>query len=286
MEENTTYKPFAYGDHHTPVEGLEVYYNNEKTLTVKKNDCLKGTTGNPVTLTAGANKFVSTISTAEADEQAESWLKANTQAYANNIGTCGIRPTAWRGANPSCVLEPPTTLLPFDYMVIKYKWAPGAGVDLDTFTGFINTGFSALDKKWVGFGLGNEIPASAIAQDSYIMWGGDIQDRTGTETCLVNFKKVKEVYSNLNDVQIRMAGVWWSSKASGNIDVEITTFLGGTMLKEGKDIINNDGNQVQQLNFSKNILVQGTHLAIDQVTHIGYINYSNNQSTAKVVINY
>jgi len=286
MEENTTYKPFAYGDHHTPVEGLEVYYNNEKTLTVKKNDCLKGTTGNPVTLTAGANKFVSTISTAEADEQAESWLKANTQAYANNIGTCSIRPTAWRGANPSCVLEPPTTLLPFDYMVIKYKWAPGAGVDLDTFTGFVNTGISTLDKKWVGFGLGNEIPASAIAQDSYIMWGGDIQDRTGTETCLVNFKKVKEVYSNLNDVQIRMAGVWWSSKASGNIDVEITTFLGGTMLKEGKDIINNDGNQVQQLNFSKNILVQGTHLAIDQVTHIGYINYSNNQSTAKVVINY
>ena len=286
MEENTTYKPFAYGAHHTPVEGLEVYYNNEKTLTVKKNDCLKGTTGNPVTLTAGANKFVSTISTVEADEQAESWLKANTQAYANNIGTCSIRPTAWRGANPSCVLEPPTTLLPFDYMVIKYKWAPGAGVDLDTFTGFVNTGISTLDKKWVGFGLGNEIPASAIAQDSYIMWGGDIQDVTGTETCLVNFKKVKEVYSNLNDVQIRMAGVWWVSKASGNIDVEIITFLGGTMLKEGKDIINNDGNQVQQLNFSKNILVQGTHLAIDQVTHIGYINYSNNQSTAKVVINY
>lgn len=286
MEENTIYRPFEYLENYTPVEGLEVYYNTEKTLTVKKNDCLKGTTGNPVTLTAGANKFVSTISTAEANEQAESWLKANAQAYANNTGTCSIRPTSWRGANPSCVLEPPTTLLPFDYMVIKYKWAPGAGVDLDTFTGFINTGLSALDKKWVGFGLGNEIPTSATAQDSYIMWGGDIQDVTGTETCLVNFKKVKEVYSNLNDVQIRMAGVWWSSKTSGNIDVEITTFLGGTMLKEGKDIINNDGNQVQQLIFSKNISVQGKNLSIDQVTPIGYINYSTNLSTAKVVINY
>lgn len=286
MEENTTFKPFEYLDHYTPVEGLQVYYNTAKTLTLKKNDCVKGTTGNPVTLTANANKFVSTVSTIEANEQAESWLNANAQAYANNTGTCGIRPTAWRGANPSCVLEPPTTLLPFDYMVIKYKWAPGAGVDLDTFTGFVNTGISTLDKKWVGFGLGNEIPTSAIAQDSYIMWGGDIQDVTGTETCLINFKKVKEVYSNLNDVQIRMAGVWWVSKASGNIDVEITTFLGGTMIKEGKDIINNDGNQVQQLNFSKNISVQGTHLAIDQVTHIGYINYSNNLSTAKVVINY
>lgn len=286
MEENTTFKPFEYLDHYTPVEGLQVYYNTEKTLTLKKNDCVKGTTGNPVTLTANANKFVSTVSAIEANEQAESWLNANAQAYANNTGTCGIRPTAWRGANPSCVLEPPTTLLPFDYMVIKYKWAPGAGVDLDTFTGFVNTGISTLDKKWVGFGLGNEIPTSAIAQDSYIMWGGDIQDVTGTETCLINFKKVKEVYSNLNDIQIRMAGVWWVSKASGNIDVEITTFLGGTMTKEGKDIINNDGDQVQQLNFSKNISVQGKQLSIDQVTHIGYINYSNNLSTAKVVINY
>jgi len=286
MEENTTFKPFEYLDHYTPVEGLQVYYNTEKTLTLKKNDCVKGTTGNPVTLTANANKFVSTVSAIEANEQAESWLNANAQAYANNTGTCGIRPTAWRGANPSCVLEPPKTLLPFDYMVIKYKWAPGAGVDLDTFTGFVNTGISTLDKKWVGFGLGNEIPTSAIAQDSYIMWGGDIQDVTGTETCLINFKKVKEVYSNLNDIQIRMAGVWWVSKASGNIDVEITTFLGGTMIKEGKDIINNDGDQVQQLNFSKNISEQGKRLSIDQVTPIGYINYSNNQSTAKVVINY
>ena len=286
MEENTTFKPFEYLDHYTPVEGLQVYYNTEKTLTLKKNDCVKGTTGNPVALTANANKFVSKVSANEANEQAESWLNANAQAYANNTGTCGIRPTAWRGANPSCVLEPPTTLLPFDYMVIKYKWAPGAGVDLDTFTGFVNTGISTLDKKWVGFGLGNEIPTSAIAQDSYIMWGGDIQDVSGTETCLINFKKVKEVYSNLNDIQIRMAGVWWVSKASGNIDVEITTFLGGTMIKEGKDIINNDGNQVQQLNFSKNISEQGKRLSIDQVTPIGYINYSNNQSTAKVVINY
>lgn len=286
MEENTTYKPFAYLDGYTPVEGEQVYYNTEKTLRSKKNDCLKGTTGSQVTLTAGANKFVSTISIAEANEQAESWLQANVQAYANNIGTCTIRPTAWRGANASCVLEPPATLLPFDYMLIRYKWAPGAGVDLDTFTGFINTGISTLDNKWVGFGLANELPASAIAQDSYIMWGGDIQDATGTETCLVNFKKVKEVYSNLNDVQIRMAGVWWTSKASGNIDVEITTFLGGTMIKEGKDIINDDGNQVQQLNFSKNISVQGTQLPIDQATPIGYIHYSNNQSTAKVVITY
>ncbi|ABQ05086.1 DUF5977 domain-containing protein [Flavobacterium johnsoniae] len=286
MEENTTYKPFAYLDQYTPIEGTEVYYNTEKTLTLRKNDCSKGTSGNPVTLIANPNKFVSTISIADANEQAQYWLNANTQAYANNIGTCSIRPTAWRGANPSCVIESPAALLPFDYMVIKYKWAPGAGVDLDTLTGLINTGINSLDNIWVGYGLVNEVPPNAIAQDSYIMWGGDITDLTGTETCLVNFKKLKQAYSQLNDIQVRMAGIWWKSKATGNIDVEITTFLGGTMTKIGKDIINNDGQQIQQLNFSKNISVVGHSKLINEVTNIGYINYSTNLSTAKVAITY
>lgn len=286
MEENITYKPFAYIDQYNPVEGTSVYYNTEKTLAVKKNDCLYGTAGNVVTLTAPANKFISTESVADANEQAESWLNANAQAYANNTGICTIRTTAWRGENPSCVLEPSTSLLPFDYMIVKYKWAFGAGADLDTFTGFVNTGINVLDNKWVGYGLSNEVPASASAQDSYIMWGGDVTDVTGVETCLINFKKIKEDYSGLNDVMLRMAGVWWSSKNTGNIDVEITTYLGGTMAKIDKDIVNNNGQQVQQLNFSKNVAVQGNRLTIEQVTNIGYINYSNNFSTANVVINY
>ncbi|RYJ36692.1 Fibronectin, type III domain protein [Flavobacterium anhuiense] len=286
MEENLTYKPFAYIDQYVPEEGTFVYYNSEKTLAVKKNDCPYGTSGSLVTLIAPANKFVSTESAEDANQQAESWLDVNAQAYANNIGTCTIRATAWRGESPSCVLEPATTLLPFDYMIIKYKWAFGAGADLDTFTGLINTGINTLDNKWVGFGLGSEVPASALAQDSYIMWGGDVQDVTGIETCLVNFRKIKEDYPTLNDIQVRMAGVWWDSKNTGNIDVEITTYLGGTMEKVGKDIVNNNGQLVQQLNFSKNVSIQGKRLTIDQVTNIGYINYSNNLSTANVVINY
>lgn len=286
MEENITYKPFAYLDQYNPDGGTPYYYNTEKTLAVKKNDCSQGTAGNLVTLTAPANKFFSTENANDANEQAQSWLAVNAQAYANNIGICSIRPTAWRGENPSCVLEPSTTLLPFDYMIIKYKWAFGAGIDLDTFTGFINTGVNTVDNKWVGYGLSNEVPVNAAAQQSYLMWGGDVTDQTGTETCLVNFKKLKEDNSQLNDIQVRMAGVWWNSKNTGNIDVEITTYLGGTMTKVGKDIINNNGQQMQQLNFSKNVSVQGSRLTIDQVTNIGYIHYSTNLSTANVVINY
>jgi hypothetical protein len=286
MEENTTYKSFAYLDQYIPAEGQTVYYNTEKTLTVVKNDCSVTSTGNPITLTAPANRFVSTISIEDANQQAESWLNANAQANANNIGICGLRPTAWRGANSSCVLEPSTTLLPFDYMIIKYKWAFGAGKDLDTFTGLVNTGISTLDDKWMGFGLRNELPINSSAQNSYIMWGGDIRELTGQETCLVNFKKLKQDYSALDNIQIRMAGIWYSSKASGNIDVEITTYLGGTMIKNGSEILNNGGSLVQQSNFSKNIALQGWNSSIDQVSHIGYINYSQTLSTGEVVITY
>ena len=286
MEENTTYKSFAYVDQYIPAEGQTVYYNTEKTLTVVKNDCSVSTAGNAVTLTAPANKFVSRISIADANQQAESWLNANAQANANNIGICGLRPTAWRGANSTCVLEPSTALLPFDYMIIKYKWAFGAGKDLDTFTGLINTGITGLDDKWMGFGLGNELPINSSAQNAYIMWGGDIRELTGQESCLVNFKKLKQDYPALDNIQIRMAGVWYSSKASGNIDVEITTYLGGTMSKNGSEIVNSGGSLVQQSNFSKNIALQGWNSSIDQVSHIGYINYSQTLSTGEVVINY
>lgn len=89
MAENT-YKPFAFRDNYTPEEGVTVYYNEEKTLTKLKNDCWVVGEGSPVTLIAPASRFVSTISTADANEQAQAWLEANAQAYANNTGVCGI----------------------------------------------------------------------------------------------------------------------------------------------------------------------------------------------------
>lgn len=89
MEENTTYKPFAYLDNYIPAEGETVYYNTQKTLNKRKNDCAAGI-GNSITLTAEANKFISNSSVNEANAQAEEWLNANSQAYANNLGTCFI----------------------------------------------------------------------------------------------------------------------------------------------------------------------------------------------------
>jgi hypothetical protein len=263
------------------------YYNIEKSLTATKNDCAAGVIGSSVTLTANANQFVSTISVADANAQADAWLAANVQAYANNAGTSRV--TAWRGANPSCVIEPTTTLSPFNYMVVRYKWALGAGQDFDTYTGIVNTGTS-LDNKWMGWGHGfnNEIPVNAVAADSYIMWAGDNTQANGVESCLVNFSKITTDYPALNTIQVRMAGSWYNSVSTGNIDIEVTTYLGGTMVKSGYDIINNGGTQVQQQTFSNRVPIQGKALAknIDSVTNLGYITYSKNSATGQIVITY
>ena len=292
MEENTEYKPFVRLEQYDP-EAMG-YYNTQKTLATTKNDCSSGYKGSSVTLTANAYQFFSSNSIADADKQADAWLAANAQANANNLGICTIRPTAWRGINPSCVIES-TTLSAFDYIVVKYKWAPGAGSDLDTFTGFVNTGIDTVDNKWMGYSLEHpfksELPIDSNAEDTYIMWLGDVQELTGVETCLISFKKLGEVYPDLNTIQVRMACIWYDPELpgdTGNIDVEIETYLGGTMGKStsGLNFENNGGTKGTPLNFSIKISKYNDSASITDATNVGYITYTKSSSTGQIVINY
>lgn len=290
MEENAIYKPFEYIEQYIPVEGSTVYANSEKSSEVRKNDCSQAMSGSLVTLTAGPNKFVSTVSLADANDQAQSWLNANAQSYANNIGNCVLRTTAWRGTDESCVLEPSTTLLPFEYLVIRYKWSLGAGRDLDTFTGFVSTG-TEWDNKYMGYGHGEgrELPINSVASQSYIMYAGDNQKDNGVEACLINFSNMISQYPSLKSIPVRMAAAWWGQVGTGNIDMEITTYSGGTMQKIDSeyDFINVGGSQIQQLTFSKSIPYPPIWVNdIEQVNNIGFITFDKNTSTAKVAITY
>jgi hypothetical protein len=66
------------------------YYNTVRTATATRNNCGSGYTGGSATMTAEANMFVSIISLADANSQADTYLAANVQVYANNIGTCTL----------------------------------------------------------------------------------------------------------------------------------------------------------------------------------------------------
>jgi hypothetical protein len=50
-----------------------------------------------------------------------------------------------------------------------------------------------------------------------------------------------------------MATVWFSTKQSGNIDIEIKTYSGGTMIQSGFNI-NSGGALIQTVNFSKSTI--------------------------------
>lgn len=66
------------------------YYNTMQTKAVTKDNCASGKVGTEVTLTANANMFVSGVSIVDANNQAQNWLNANAQIYANLKGTCQI----------------------------------------------------------------------------------------------------------------------------------------------------------------------------------------------------
>jgi hypothetical protein len=69
------------------------YYNTERTLAATRNNCGGGYTGSSVTMTAVASMFISTISIADANAKADSYLSTNAQSYANNSGTCTVSPS-------------------------------------------------------------------------------------------------------------------------------------------------------------------------------------------------
>ncbi|MCO5239979.1 MAG: DUF5977 domain-containing protein [Chitinophagaceae bacterium] len=73
------------------VEDCEVhvrYYSQEKSGMATRNNCGTGMTGSQVTYTVWAGKYVSVISQADADNQAQADVDANKQAHANVNGTC------------------------------------------------------------------------------------------------------------------------------------------------------------------------------------------------------
>lgn len=218
-------------------------------------------------------------------------IQSNLSGYANNQlvkhEDLINRPTAWRGINQSCVVEDTTALSSFNFMVIKYKWANGAGADFDTFTGIINSG-TILDTNWVGYGQGQpSIPDATTIDLAYVYWAGDnTSQAAGSEAVLINFSKITTDFPSLTQIITKMAGAWYASILSGNIDIEIKTYLGGTMSKSGYDIINTGGTLVQTVNFSKNIPIRSTTANINDATGIGFITYTKSSTTGQIIITY
>lgn len=175
-----------------------------------------------------------------------------------------------------------TELNPFDYLVVRYIWSETAGRDLDTFTGFIATG-TIYDNDWVGFGQGDpKVPAGATDAAAYLFWASD-NTQSGVEAVLMNLKQfVLDSVGIPSEIQVRMNAVWWSQRLSGEVGVQLTTYLGGTMSKVGYDFVNTGGVQVDQVTLSTNVDKQSTSANIVNSKDVAIVRYNTVSKAATI----
>jgi len=171
-------------------------------------------------------------------------------------------------------------LNPFDYAVLSYQLMPGGGQDLDTFTGMYDNG-TIYDNTYVGFGQGSKIPNNST--NPFLTWGGDNTSNNGVESVLVNFNAISEEFPDLETIKIRMNAVWYSSKGTGDIQVALKTYLGGTMQQNGYDFVNIGGDIVDNFTIYRNVQVQSHNANINQSSNVGNVTYDVETKQAMLI---
>lgn len=183
---------------------------------------------------------------------------------------------------PMTAVSNATELNPFDYLVVRYIWTDLAGRDLDTFTGFINTG-TVYDNDWVGFGQGDpKVPGSAPDATAYLFWASD-NTASGVEAVLINPKQfVIDNPGTATEIQVRLNAVWWSQRLTGDVQVQLTTYLGGTMSKSGFDFVNTGGVLVDSITLGTNVDRLSTSKNIADSTNVAIARYNKTTKTATI----
>ena len=184
----------------------------------------------------------------------------------------------------------------FDYLVARYFWLPGAGTDLDTATGFVETGVSGVDANWVGFGNGYTVPGNAggppptVDDTQYLQHAGD-NTGTGAECVLIRFADFAAANpSTPNPIKVKMHAIWWGSRGTGNAQFELIAYKGGQMVKNGFEFENEPlegvpGVEVFRQTFVKDVTVTD-HNALQaanvetMATRLGTIEFDKTTFTA------
>ncbi len=148
----------------------------------------------------------------------------------------------------------------FDYAVIRYSWSSGGGTDLDTRTALVDlpdATYNQIDIGWARDGNG-EMPAGGAyigpSTSNYYLWhSGDFTGSSGFETVLVDFTNLEADYPSLQELTIRMRAFWYGNRISGDMQLNIKTYKGGTMSKSGYDFTNSGGVLVANVTESYNM---------------------------------
>lgn len=145
----------------------------------------------------------------------------------------------------------------FDFLVLRYGWDAQDGSDFDTATGFTNTGNPDVDNKYVGWS--KQWTTTQQQVGNYLIYGGDNM-QSGLEGALINMKNLLAapgVSGGYPDIMADIYGNWYGSKGRGNIVVSFTAYLGGEMVKQGFNFINEGGEEVYSDSKTINVSAQG-----------------------------
>lgn len=188
---------------------------------------------------------------------------------------------------------------PFDFLVIKYNLKDPLEEDIDTRTALVNTNYQggyiedgttkgmfrpvpfniALDSNDLGFSRGTTISStSGTAGNTYLKWGGDNVTSKGSESVLIDFKRISKDLNYLQTISVRLRAYFFTYKASGLIELELSTYKGGVMNNIGTDFVNVGGVLVQNLK-SNRIITTENNSDVDG-DDLGTIVYNTNNSNA------
>lgn len=174
----------------------------------------------------------------------------------------------------------------FDFLVLRYSWEASDGTDFDTATGFVNTGLSDVDNRYVGWSKNWSTTSQQVGD--YLIHGGDNM-QSGREAALINMKNLLEA-SGLNDepdFKAEIYGNWYGDKGRGNVVVSFTAYLGGEMVKEGFNFINDGGEEVYSDQVTTNVAATG-HDNYQNIkglySHIGTMVYNREKRDCVILI--
>lgn len=143
----------------------------------------------------------------------------------------------------------PCTVVPFDYMKFSVRWDKPNGEDFDPHVMVVKP------PRYVSVGWNQK-----DSDDTIIRWAGDRQGY-GSESFLIDVKRLKQLYPLYNQVEFEINGMWYTRVLDGNVEIKVETYVGGTMVEEDHDWIN-DGGTV----YSSEIVWSNTKVVIDPST--------------------
>ena len=159
------------------------------------------------------------------------------------------------------------TVLPdFDFFCFTYSWTEDAGNDLDSMTIIEGTGImidgKLLDDYPVGWNMGSGNTNTEVQK--YIKWGGD-NTQSGAEGAEIDWKTLCErdfISEGIYTIYAKVYGNWYNTKGTGLVILNISTYKGTGMIKDGYTFVPDDNTTlVTQLEKSVLCYARGKHNA-------------------------